>query len=91
MRHEPCSALWAAAEVDVERVETTKASEAGRPTSAELAEKYVPVLGVKPSGMRVLFASVFPTMLGKARDVRDENRPAPHPPAPSPRIEEKGR
>jgi hypothetical protein len=45
--------------------------------------------GVKPSGMRVLFAYVFSTMFGKARDLRDENRPAPHPPAPSLR-EEKG-
>ncbi len=27
--------------------------------------------------MRVLFASVFSTMFGKAGDVRDENRPAP--------------
>ena len=55
--------------------------------SAELAEKYVQQRGVKPSGMRALFASVFSTMLGKARDVRDENRPDPHPPAPSPRID----
>ncbi|MFY8200504.1 MAG: hypothetical protein ACOVLE_07535 [Pirellula staleyi] len=56
MRYEPCSALWAAAKVDVERVETTNASKAGTPTSAVLAEKYVQELGVKPSGMRVLFA-----------------------------------
>jgi hypothetical protein len=41
--------------------------------------------------MRALFASVFSTMFGKARDVRDENRPAPHPPAPSPREEKGGR
>ena len=80
-----------AAKVDVERVETTEAAEASKPTSVELVEKYVQELGVKPSGMRVLFASVFSTMFGKARDVRDENRPAPHPPNPSPRIEEKGR
>jgi len=78
-----------AAKVDVERVETTEAAEAGTPTSAELAEKYVQEPDVKPSGMRVLFASAFSCMFGKARDVRDENRPAPHPPAPSPR-EEKG-
>ncbi len=90
MRHEPRSALWAATKVDVERVEITKSTEAGTPTSAVLAEKYVQELGVKPSGVRVLFASVFSTMFGKARDVRDENLPAPHPPAPSPRIEEKG-
>ena len=76
--------------VDVERVESTEVAEAGTPSSIELAEKYVPELGVKPSGIRALFASVFSTMFGKARDVRDENRPAPHPPAPSPRIEEKG-
>ena len=80
-----------AAKVDAERVETTEAAEAGTPSSVELAEKYVQVQGVKPSGMRSLFASVFSTMFGKARDVRDENRPAPHPPNPSPRIEEKGR
>ena len=90
MRHEPCSALWAAAEVDVERVETTEAAEASKPTSVELAEKNVQELGVKPSGMRAFFESLFSYMFGKARDVRDENRPAPHPPAPSPRIEEKG-
>ena len=78
-----------AAKVDVERVETTEAAEAGTPTSAELAEKYVQEPSVKPSGMRALYVSVFSTMFGKARDVRDENRPAPHPPAPSPR-EEKG-
>ena len=75
-----------AAKVDVERVESTEAAEASTPTSAELAEKYVQVQGVKPSGMRALFASVFSSMFGKARDVRDENRPAPHPPAPSPRM-----
>ena len=80
-----------AAKVDVERVETTEAAEAGTPNSAELlAEKYVQEPGVKPSGMRALFASVFSTMFGKAKDVQGENRPAPHPPAPSPRIEEKG-
>ncbi|MFY8201206.1 MAG: integron integrase [Pirellula staleyi] len=79
-----------AAKVDVERVETTEASEACTPTSTELVEKYVQERGVKPSGMRVLFVSVFSTMFGKARDVRVENRPAPHPPARSPRIEEKG-
>ena len=37
----------------------------------------------------MFFASVFSSMFGKARDVLDENLPAPHPPAPSPR-EEKG-
>ena len=74
-----------AAKVDAERVESTEAAEASTPTSAELAEKYVQERGVKPSGMRVLFACVFSTMFGKARDVRDENRPAPHPPARSPR------
>ena len=74
-----------AAKVDVERVETTEAAEAGTPTSVELAEKHVQVQGVKPSGMRALFASVFSSMFGKVRDVRDENRPAPHPPARSPR------
>jgi hypothetical protein len=79
-----------AAKVDAERVESTEAAEAGTPSSVELAEKYVQERGVKPSGMRVLFASVFSSMFGKAMDVRDENRPAPHPPAPSPRIEEKG-
>ncbi len=52
--------------------------------SVELAEKYVQKPGVKPSGMLALFASVFSSMFGKARDVRDENRPAPHPSAPSP-------
>ena len=91
---EPCveePTVEVAAKVDVERVETTEAAEAGTPNSAELAEKYVQEPGVKPSGMRARFASVFSTMFGKARDVRDENRPAPHPPNPSPRIEEKGR
>ena len=58
-----------AAKVDVERVETTEAAEAGTPTSVELAEKYVQERGIKPSGMRVLFASVFSYMFGKARDV----------------------
>ena len=43
---------------------------------------HVPERGVKRGGMRALFASVFSTMFGKARDVRDENRPAPHPPRP---------
>jgi hypothetical protein len=79
-----------AAKVDVERVETTEAAEAGTPNSAELAEKYVQKRGVKPSGMRALFAHVFSTMFGKAKDVQGENRPAPHPPAPSPRIGDKG-
>ena len=45
----------------------------------ELAEKYVQEPGVKPSGMRALFASVFTTMFGKAKDVLDETRPAPSP------------
>jgi hypothetical protein len=75
-----------AAKVDAERVESTEAAEASTPTSAELAEKYVQVQGVKPSGMRALFASVLSYLFGKARDVRDENRPAPHP-ARSPREE----
>ncbi|MCF7960580.1 MAG: hypothetical protein K9M08_07545 [Pirellula sp.] len=91
---EPCvevARVEVAAKVDVERVETTEAAEASTPTSAELVEKYVQHRGVKPSGMRSFFASVFSTMFGKARDVRDENRPAPHPPTHSPRIEEKGR
>jgi hypothetical protein len=80
-----------AAKVDVERVETTEAAEAGTPTSVELAENYVQERGVKPSGMRAFFASVFSYLLGKARDVRDENRLDPHPPAPFPRIAEAGR
>jgi len=85
---EPCveePTVEVAAKVDVERVETTEAAEAGTPTSAELAEKCVQEPGVKPSGMRVLFACVFSYLFGKARDVRDENRPAPHPTARSPR------
>ena len=86
---EPCveePTIEVAAKVDVERVETTEAAEAGTPNSAELlAEKYVQEPGVKPSGMRAFFGSVFSSMFGKARDVRDENRPAPDPPARSPR------
>jgi hypothetical protein len=74
-----------AAKVDAERVESTEAAEARTPTSAELAKKYVQVQGVKPSGRRALSASVFSYLFGKERDVRDENRPAPHPPTPSPR------
>ena len=57
-----------------------KAAEAGTPSSAELAEKYVQEPRVKPGGMRVLFASVFSTMFGNAWDVRGENRPTLHPP-----------
>ncbi len=40
----------------------------------------------KPTGIRVLFESVVSYMIGKVRNVGDENRPAPLPSAPSPRI-----
>ncbi len=65
-------------------------ADAGTPTLADPVEADTATWDTKPSGIRLLFASVFSFMFGKVRDVRDGNRPAPHPPAPSPQIEEKG-
>jgi hypothetical protein len=53
----------------------TNPAEAGTSTLTQPAEAET------PTGIRLLFASVYSYMFGKVRDVRDENRPAPHPPA----------